>query len=104
MSESAQDTADRDAFFAELGRVFDQYRQVSEGYGVYNAARLAEMVGGQRSNKIGIGEAGNGRAVMQFSENFPNPIADKLGDECVFYAPTLGEVGIEWECITYLTS
>ncbi len=45
MSDNVGGNADRDAFFAALGRVFQEYRDVSSGYAIHNHARIAEMLG-----------------------------------------------------------
>jgi hypothetical protein len=97
MSDSAGGNADRDAFFAALGRVFQEYGDVSKGYGICDVARLAGRVGADVANdKIVVGTGGTvtvapgGGGLIETAPGeciviVPNPFGE---DECiVFMAP-----------------
>jgi hypothetical protein len=51
MSDYAGGNADRDAFFAALGRIFQEFRDVSKGYAILDFARVAAMVGADAENQ-----------------------------------------------------
>jgi hypothetical protein len=104
MSDHAGGNADRDAFFAALGRVFQEYRHVSGGYAICDLTRLAGMVGGDLENQVGISRPESGRIVTEFSDEIPNPIARELGDECIAIVPDHTTDPPSWTCIIYLTS
>jgi hypothetical protein len=102
MSDYAGSDADRDAFFAELGRVFEEFRQVSRGYAICHLTRLAQMVGGDIEKQAGITRAENERIIIEFSE-LPLPPGVTEG-ECIAFVPRIGPDGNpELECLTYLT-
>ena len=102
MSDYAGGDADRDAFFAALGRVFEEFRQVSKGYAICDLSRLARTAGGDIENQIGISRAEGGRIVTEFSDiPLPPGITE---DECIAWVPGFGRDGsLELQCITYLT-
>lgn len=95
------DNGNRDAFFAALGHVFEEFQYVSKGYAICDLTHLAEMVGGDFENKVGISRAENGRIVTEFSGN---PIADQLGNECIAVVPNFTTEPPSWDCLMYLTS
>jgi hypothetical protein len=51
MSDYAGGNADRDAFFAALGRIFQEFRDVSKGYAILDFAHVAAMVGADAENQ-----------------------------------------------------
>ena len=101
MSDYAGGNADRDAFFAALGRVFEDFRQVSAGYAICDLTRLAGMAGVDVENQVGISKPENGRIVTEFSDRFPGPVVD---DECFTYVLNITTDPPSWECIMNLTS
>jgi hypothetical protein len=94
MSDSAGGNADRDAFFAALGRVFQEYGDVSKGYGICDVARLAGKVGADVANDeivigtggtITVGSKGGGLVEGAPGECIvikPNPSGE---DECIVF-------------------
>jgi hypothetical protein len=104
MSNYSGGDAGRDAFLDALGRVFAEHRAVSEGYALCDLTRLAGMVGGGFDEPVGLSRDESGRIVTTFSDEFPNPIAEQIGDECVASVPNFLTDPPSWDCIMYLTS
>ncbi len=104
MSSYAGGNADRDAFFAALGQVFQEFPEISKGYAICDLTRLAEMVGGNVENQVAISRAESGRIVTEFSDKVPNPIAAQLGNECIAVVLNPLTDPVSWDCIMYLTS
>lgn len=103
MSDYAGGDADRDAFFAALGRVFEEFRNVSKGYAICDLTRSARTVGGDMENQVGISRTESGRIVTEFSDSSFFP--DLTEDKCWVWVPSIGPDGLmEMECIMYLTS
>lgn len=101
MSEYARGNADRDAFFAALGRVFQEFPDVSKGYAILDFARLAGMVGADVENQKATSRVENGRIVIDFG-GLPGLVPGP--DECIAVVPVPAEVGVDFECVYYLTS
>jgi hypothetical protein len=102
MSGYAGGNADRDAFFAALGRVFEEFRHVSEGYGICDLARLAGTVGGDVKNQVAISRVESGRIITEFSAKLPGLLPEP--DECITYVLNITTDPPSWDCIMYLTS
>jgi hypothetical protein len=116
VSDYAGGNADRDAFFAALGRVFQEFRDVSKGYGVCDVARLAEMVGGDLENQVGISRAEGGKIVTEFFDKSPNlpppdPPPEPLPPppqpppplHCILLIWDYSTTPPSWECYVYET-
>src|SRR5687767_13908774 len=99
MSDYAGGNADRDAFFAALGRVFQEYGDVSKGYGIFNFARVAEMAGADFENEKAIFRPGIGGGSV--TVDFATGIAGGHG-ECLAFAPN-PDTG-HMECSAYFMS
>jgi hypothetical protein len=104
MSDDSAVDPGRDAFFAALGRVFAEHRASSENYAICNLERMATVVGGGFDAPVGIGRDDDGNIVSTFSADFPDPIADELGDECFAVVPNFTTDPPSWDCVMYLTS
>jgi hypothetical protein len=104
MSDYSGGDADRETFLAALGRVFAEHRGVSEGYALCDLERLGGMVGGGFDGPVRVNVQERGRILTTFSDEFPNPIANEIGDECVALIPNFTTDPPSWDCIMYLTS
>jgi hypothetical protein len=98
MSDDAGSSADRDAFFAALGRVFQEYGDVSKGYGICDVARLAGRVGADVENDRII--VGTGGIVTVGSKG--GGLVEGQPGECIVIVPTVGPDGLPGrQCIVF---
>jgi hypothetical protein len=104
MTDYAAADTERDAFMAAIARVFAEHRTISERYALCDLQRLADVVGGGFDKPVGVRRDESGNIVTTFSEEFPNPIAAEIGDECVVIVPNFTTDPPSWDCIMYLTS
>lgn len=95
MSDNAGGNADRDAFFTALGRVFQEYHDVSRGYAITNHARLAALVGADAESRgeITIGTGGT------VTVNIATGTVGGAG-ECI--TTTFNPATGEWDCIYFM--
>jgi hypothetical protein len=96
MSDNARGDASRDAFFAALGRVFQEYRDVSSGYAIHNHARIAEMLGADVKSPAEIRIGGG---TVTIAPGGGGDIVVGPG-ECVTVVFNL--VTGDWECIYFM--
>jgi hypothetical protein len=97
---------DRDAFFAALARVFEEFRPVSEGYGVTDISRFAQMVDGDPKSQVEISrvDADNEgiTTLAEFKVVGPLPGLVPEPGECITQVQVIGFDGLpSWECIYY---
>lgn len=104
MSDYSGGAAERAAFLTVLGRVFAEHQTISGGYAICDLPRLASLVGGSFEKPVGVGRNEDGEIFTSFSDEFPNPIAQEFGDECVALVPNFTTDPPSWDCIMYLTS
>jgi hypothetical protein len=100
MSDDAGGNADRDAFLAAVGRVFQEFPDVSKGYGILDVARFAGMVGADVESRDEIRIGSGGTVTVSHG-----PGGDTLGapGECIAVVPTTTPEGLPgWECIVFM--
>lgn len=104
MSDYAGDRGNRDAFFAALGRVFEEFRDVAGGYAVCDLTRLAAVTGHDLKSHVGASRVESGKLVTEFSLRSPGHQFPDDIDDCwaVVLNPTTDPPS--WDCIMYLTS
>jgi hypothetical protein len=99
MSDDAGGNADRDAFFAALGRVFQEYGDVSKGYAILNFARVTEMAGAAVENEKAIVRPGTGGTVVVVPGG--GGLIEGAPGECI--AITFNPLTGEDECIYFMS-
>ena len=97
MSDTAGGNADRDAFFAALGRVFQEYGDVSKGYGICDVARLAGKVGADLANDNIV--IGSGGTIMTTIKGGGRVEVNPGG--CIVFVPSIVDGLPVNDCITY---